>query len=416
MDADLYTRKSTIDTAKSLVGQESEARRDAERFGWQIAQVFSDPELSGSRFARKPRPDFQALLTHIRSGGCRGLVLWESSRGSRNLSEWIGLLELCRDQRIPIRITSHARTYEVWNRRDWKTLAEEGIDAHDESEKTSERVLRGMRSSALAGRPAARAPFGYVREFDERGHYARQVPDPAKAAVVRDTAARIIAGDHLRDICRTLNAGDVTPSHGTTWFPQTIRQMVLNPTYRGARTHHGVVVAEDCWPAILDPATQARCAEVLNNPDRRTSESGTLRHLLSRILHCGRCETGVLGAKWLNNKGRKLRMYGCIGCNAVFLNADHLDPFITDLVLARLRRPDARKFFDPPKVAQRVLAARREEAKLRRDLDEYYEAAGRKQLSPEGLIRMEQLLLPQIADAKARGSLTVAAGSSTPGK
>src|SRR5215467_1681910 len=95
---DLYLRKSTRDDGRSVAGQNDDMTSAALGEGLTVGRVFADPDLSASRFARKPRPDYTALLAHIEAGSCRVLGLWEASRGSRNLGEWVALLDLCRRQ------------------------------------------------------------------------------------------------------------------------------------------------------------------------------------------------------------------------------------------------------------------------------------------------------------------------------
>src|ERR1700730_8617072 len=93
---DLYLRKSTVDHGRSVAGQNEELTAGAVDQGLAIGRVFADPDLSASRFPRKGRPDYEELVGHIDEGSCRVLGLWEASRGSRDLGEWVALLDLCR--------------------------------------------------------------------------------------------------------------------------------------------------------------------------------------------------------------------------------------------------------------------------------------------------------------------------------
>jgi DNA invertase Pin-like site-specific DNA recombinase len=401
--ADIYTRKSSLDKALSLATQEDETRADILAEGWRVGTLFSDPELSASRFAKKPRPDFEQLLQHINAGKCEALALWEASRGSRNLSEWINLLELCRDKTIPIRVTSHRRTYEVWRRRDWRTMAEEGLDAHDESEKTSERVLRGMRGSALAGRPAGSPVFGYLRRYDERRRYVGQVEHPEQAPIVRQIFDDISRRVPLRVIADDLNDRGIPSTKGMLWTRQTIRRMALSRTYLGERVHRGVVAATGCWPPLVTQDVFADCERILSAPERRTSKDPMLKHVLTNVPICGKCGTGTLAAKYIRtNPGQPPhRLYGCTSCRGVWVNADYMDDFIQDLVREHLRQPGSSALFTPPSADEKAIAAKREVARLQDLMDEHYASAAAGQLSAAGLVAMERLLLPQI-EATAR--------------
>ncbi|SEG83518.1 hypothetical protein SAMN04489712_11611 [Thermomonospora echinospora] len=109
------------------------------------------------------------------------LVIWETARGDRKLARWIEFLDLCRDLGILIHVTSHQHTYDVRKRRDYKTLAEEGLDSADDSELTSERLLRDKRKAAKRGLPHGRHLYGYKRIYeigeDNRRRLVGVVPD-----------------------------------------------------------------------------------------------------------------------------------------------------------------------------------------------------------------------------------------------
>ena len=53
-----------------------------------IADRYADPGLSASRFATKDRPEYKRLLADVEAGKLDVVVLWESSRGGRELAAW----------------------------------------------------------------------------------------------------------------------------------------------------------------------------------------------------------------------------------------------------------------------------------------------------------------------------------------
>src|SRR5690242_6574785 len=63
--------------------------------GWALVATYRDDNRSASPYARKVREDFARLLVDLERGSFDLLVLWESSRGSRKVSEWCRLIELC---------------------------------------------------------------------------------------------------------------------------------------------------------------------------------------------------------------------------------------------------------------------------------------------------------------------------------
>lgn len=403
MICDFYGRKSSEDNGRSVAGQESDWRSDCEDEGFTPGRAFADPSRSASRYARQPRPDFAELIEHIRSGQCEMLALWEASRGSRALGEWVSLLDLCISTGTLIRIIGEQRTYDVCKRRDYRDLAADGIKARDDSEEISERTQRGKRAAALKGTPPGRLLYGYRRVYDGRGNYMEQVEHPQEAAVVREIARRVMAGESLRAVARSLDERGITTPTGKPWRSGNMGKTIIRPAYAGLRVHQGRVVGKADWPALLDEETYDTCVAILTDPSRITARGTALKHMLSGIMSCGACGTGVLGTRTINGG----RSYSC-PCHRVSIQADALDGFVTKLVRALLARPGNEDLFTRRMDGSAVAAAKAAERRLRARLDEHYREAAAGNLSATGLGAVEALLLPQIeaAAAKARAITT----------
>lgn len=113
--------------SRSVGEQEAENRAACDAQRWLLApdDVYTDNDRSASRFATKSRPDWQRLAGDLEAGRYDVLVLWEPSRGSRELVVWAALLDVCRERGVLIHVTSHRRTYDPREPRDWRTLAED---------------------------------------------------------------------------------------------------------------------------------------------------------------------------------------------------------------------------------------------------------------------------------------------------
>jgi DNA invertase Pin-like site-specific DNA recombinase len=397
--SDFYGRKSNKDDGRSVAGQEMDWREDCHKEGLTCGMVFADPDRSASRYARKGRPDYAALLTHIRSGNCQLVSLWESSRGDRKLTAWSELLDLCREKKVLIRVITHGRTYDVNVRRDWRTLADEGVDSADESEKISERALRGKRLAALSGRPHGNLQYGYRRVYDDRGHYVEQVLNETQAAIIRENAEKVAAGTPLFAVMQDLNRRGIPSPAGGKWGTRVIARMVTNPAYRALRVHRGEIVGAGRWPEILDEDTFNMCAALLSDPTRRRQWDIKLRWYLTGVAECSKCP-GRLRADVQGRRGA--RSYTCAQCRKTIIDGAELDRFVEVMLLARLRQPDAASLFTPSSSTAELDEAKEHEKRLRAQLDAHYRNAAAEKLSPTGLTRMEGLLLPDIAAAAAR--------------
>lgn len=399
---DLYLRKSNKDKRRSVERQLHDLTETAAHEGLTIGRVFVDPDLSASRFARKGRPDFDELLKHIESG-CHMIGIAEASRGSRRLTEWSAFLDLCREQRVKIWVSSHERVYDLSRRRDWRALADEGLDAADESEKLSERVLSGKRKAAREGKPAGRLQYGFTRTYNAKGEFVEQVAHPTEAPIVAEMVRRVAAGDSLFQVARDLNDRGVTMRGGSPWAGRFIRQVVLRPSYVGRRVHQGQDVGPAAWEPIVDVDEWRQAVALLTRPERRATTRGTaLAHWLTNVALCGVCQRNRLTLK--SGVAGK-RRYHCDpreGCGKLFVSARALESIIERMVLARLGEDDAAEIFHRPIDSRALRQAESEQKTLDDRLKEHYAESAAGRLSARGLSEVEAQLLPDIDRARAR--------------
>jgi site-specific DNA recombinase len=398
--AAVYARVSQDKHAgRSVSEQEAESRAACEANGWTIAKTYCDNDISASRFTTKARPQWQQLVADLDAGDFDVLVLWEPSRGSRELMTWAALLDACRRRNVLVHVTSHAQTYDLAKPRDWRSLAEDGVDSAYESEKASQRIRRAMTANALAGRPHGRTPYGYVRRYDPstKALVAQEV-DPKTAPIVREIFLRLGAAEPVTTVTNDLNHRGVPSPAGKAWHRQNVRQLALSHTYVAQREYAGEVHAGD-WPALVDAEAWYAARRVLLDPKRRVTKPGRYKYLLSYLVRCGVC-------------GEHLQAAPRKGGTAYFCPRYHvsagvawLDEIITPLVLARLD--------DQGLVAQlaggddqTVLTARAEVAALRERLDGFRNSAANGELTPASLAYMEARLQAEIdaAQKKAAGA------------
>lgn len=398
---DLYLRKSTKDRLRSVERQLSDLTDAAGREGLQIRRVFVDPDFSASRYRRKERPDFAALVEHIRSGECRILGIAEVSRGSRDNTEWSAFLDLCRNLKVRIWVSTHERIYDMSRRRDWRALADEGLDAADESEKISERVQSGKRKAAMGGRPHGKLQYGFTRIYDESGRFVEQAAHPERAPVVREIVSRIADRAELKDIARDLNARGITTAAGNPWTGQYIGSMVRSSSYIGRRIHKGQDIGPAGWAPIVDVAAWHKAMAVLSEPSRRTPPRGTrLSHWLTNAARCGRCKTVYLKA-WVSGAKQQKMVYRCGGC-VMTIAGRSLEEYVEAVLLARLSQPDAATAFVPRTDDAATADAERQLDELKGELAEWRGLAKARKISPASFADFEADLLPRIDRAQEK--------------
>ncbi|MFE9206213.1 recombinase family protein [Micromonospora sp. NPDC007230] len=401
VNAVIYARVSEDDKKqrRSVGEQEQECREAATEQTWTVAKVFVDNDRSASRYAKKTREEYVKLLDYLATEHVDVLILWESSRGGRELEGWAGLLNLCRRRGVRIHVVTHRRTYDLDNPRDWRTLAEDGVDSAYESEKTRERILRSVRAKAASGKPHGKLLYGYRRTYDDRGNFIAQVLHDEQAAVVREAAKRVAGGEACYSIARDFNARSIpTPRGGEKgWTLSQISRMLQNPGYIGKRVHNGKIVGQADWPAILDDETYAVCRSILTDPRRKTQRDTAVRYLLSGVAVCDVCN-----GRMRVQKNRTHYAYLCADRFCVSVKTTVLEDFVTAVLMARLARPDALDLLNPEQDANSRAQAEQEAKEKRAQLAAWYAAAAQNKLTPDGLAAIEGPLLAQIEDAERR--------------
>ena len=405
-----YLRVSEDKTGekKSTVQQHA----DNERTGFEFGEPYSeDVAISASRFTNKVRGGYERLVADLESGefGADVLVLWESSRGSRRLSEWARLIETCEAAGVKIHVTSDDNTYDPADARDRETLQQDGVAAEAESSKISKRVRRDSKALAAKGQPVALIPYGYMRTYKTVGrsrYIDQQLPDPDEAPVVQEIFKRIKNRESLKSIVRDFEARGIRTRNGIVMSTQFIRDLALRPGYVGLRMHRpgnktgkyqgsleGAVKAT--WPPLVDTETFYSVREILLDPSRKTSRPGKSKHLLSMLAECGVCG-GPLTATY--RKPARRREYQCRDKSCVRINAADLDGFVVAVVLAYIAREADGLRAEAGKTGGAELeAVRGKLAEQRAELASLQKEAEDGKISVATVVRMEGGIVKRIA-------------------
>lgn len=378
---------------------------------WTLGDPYIDTDRSASRYARKAREGFDRLIADLKAGqfGADCLILWESSRGSRKVSEWLELLELCEESSILIYVTTHGRQYDPSNPRDRKSLLEDAVDSEYESAKTSTRLKRAQAANAAAGMPHGRTPFGYQRTYDQKtGRFVSQDRNPDEAPLVVELFDRLRRGHTFKGIARDWEARGIVGRSGKPFKDGSLRQMVLNPCYDGKRlylpgeftgarfSNERAELIDAQWPALVDHATFAAVQRMLKAPERRTFRSGKAAHLLSLIVRCDVC------SGWMTAlQGR----YRCAAKGCASIQEDDLDDLVESVLLAYLARPDVYESVTDDGSEDSALATVRHDLEeARGELEDLRAALDRGAISVKTAVRAEPALIARVEGLEARES------------
>jgi len=313
-----------------VVGQEKKCRELAARLGWTVVDVFVDNDRSA--YSGKPRKDYLRLLAAMRAGELDAVLAWHPDRLHRSPAELEEFIGVCDERRLLVQ-TVEAGLFDLSTPTGRAVARTVGAWARFESEHKAARVRRKMEENALAGKRGGGGarPYGYEAD--------RLTIRENEAAVLRDLAARFLAGESLTSLARWLNDTGVSSVSGGVWSMATLRGILYSARISGQREHHGQIVADAEWPAIITTEQTARIRAVLDDPSRKSARTPR-RYLLTRLVCCQRCNRPLIARP----RGGQ-RRYVCAappngyGCGRLSVIAEPLEDIVYRAVLMALDGP-----------------------------------------------------------------------------
>jgi site-specific DNA recombinase len=214
-----------------------------------------------------------------------------------------------------------------------------GAVARHESEHKAERQRRKALQLAEQGRSnGGPRTFGY-----EPDH---QRVREAEAVLVREAAARALAGESLTSIAADWNRRGIPTVRGADgWTYQALRRVITSPRHAGLRAHRGEVVGDAVWPAIIDRDTYDQL-RIRLRPGQPPA-SRVRKRLLTGLAVCGRCGERLY-SKTGSGRAQGTPVYRCVkvpgrgqltACGALSVVADPLDQVVAAQVLHVLSGP-----------------------------------------------------------------------------
>jgi DNA invertase Pin-like site-specific DNA recombinase len=328
----IYARISRDDDALSLgvARQERLCRTYARERGWQVVDVYRDNDVSASNYVHRRRPAFERLVADLRSRRFDRILVLAQDRLVRRPEQLEAILQLLATVRGagiecvlggPLDAATatgkiHARVKVVF-------------DAAY-SDFISERVSLKKRELAERGLPpgGGARPFGY-----ERGGIR---VNATEAALVREAADRVIAGQTLYAICSDWNTRRIRSAQGCEWRSGVLRKVLEAPRVAGLREYRGEIVGVAVWPALLDLETYVRVRAAFADVNRRHGgRPPTAAHLLSGLARCGRCDQTLF-----SNVIKGRRYYVCRnvptrgGCGRLGIQAPPVEQHVVGLMLS----------------------------------------------------------------------------------
>ncbi len=337
-------------TERGVDRQETDCRAYAAAHGWEVVAVFRENDTSafkqrtitlpsGERVRRVIRPEFRAMLKHLGDGESQVMVAYDLDRAVRDPRDLEDLIDAKVLGGFSVRsVTGSLRLDTDSDVAMARVLV---AMANKSSADTARRVARAAKQQAVEGTwHGGRVPFGY------RAENGALVIDPEAAELVRDAAARVLAGESLYRIRTDWNERGILTTHGCAWSDKTIKMVLRSPSIKGVRQYRPILPdgsrsktsqmqVKAAWPAILDEDTWQQVADVLDARKRARNfhqpGSGATKRMypFSGLIRCSDCGPAMV------HRGV---VYQCVqsvpgGCNRSIRSAD-IERLVEDAVLA----------------------------------------------------------------------------------
>mgnify|MGYP003492974991 CR=1 FL=1 len=370
----IYARLSKDATGEGLnvAEQVERGHRLAGQRGWQAAGVHIDNDTSAT--SGRKRPGFEAVRATLLAGEAEVVIARDMDRLLRSGQDRLDMLRIGKDHGVMLAFW-HGQDLDLGTVGGRMVADVLGAIAQSEIDAKAERQrLAAMRAARAGKRLGGRRPFGYgLPRSDGSIDYDTVVPGEAELIV--EGYGSLLAGVPLAAIARVWNRHGTSPQ-GKAWRGSSVRDVLINARYAGLRAHGSVpergrrraeVVAPAAWPAIVPEATWQAAVAILRDPGRRNAPASATA-LLTGVALCGVCEATVHGGR--ASRGHH-KVYRCSAAPGhVARKQDDPDAYVSELVVARMARPDAAGLAHPEPHQSVTRALSLQAASLRTRLDD----------------------------------------------
>jgi len=322
--AALYTRVSTDMQveAESLGTQEKQLREYCSYQKIVVHDLYTDAGISGAH--TENRPAFQKMMKDAREGKFNIVIVAKIDRISRNLADLLHLIHTLEEHHVDF--VSISQQFDTSTPMGRLTLNILGSFAQFERDIIAERTRENMMERAKKGKwNGGVIPYGFKVVEDHLE------PEPKEAEFVRMMYREYLKQRSLRAVAIMANARDAKPRFRNAFAGSSIKQILVNPIYRGAacynkrritgtttreRPKSEWVVVDGALPQIVAPDIWHEVNRLLEVNDGIKPIARMSEHLLSGLLRCGNCGLHMQGRKKTNTKGyaKKKKTYHYYVC------------------------------------------------------------------------------------------------------
>lgn len=440
----IYLRKSRGDAEAEERGEgETLARHEkallelAKKLRLNVTEIYREL-VSGDTIAA--RPVMQRLLTEIEGGLWDGVLVMEVERLARGDTIDQGIMAQT-FKFSDTKIITPMKTYDPNNEFDEEYFEFGLFMSRREYKAINRRLQRGRLASIKEGKyVASMPPYGYkrVKIENDKGYTLAIVPE--KAEVVRMIFSWYVNGivDEygevrrlgIQQIARRLNEMRIPPTRHDYWQKETIRDILINPTYIGKvrwkwrpvkkkmvdgktiterprNYDEDCVIADGLHDAIIDKEMFELAQEYISKvPPCPVGYKSSLKNPLAGLVICGKCGRNMVLRKASRPKKVDYIVCHIRGCDNISSPFHYLE----DRVLAALEEwlcdyklNWEQQSFDsePSLVIQKSLKKIENEiATLEKQLNSTHDFLEQGVYSTEQFLERSRIISERISDAK----------------
>lgn len=292
--------------------QERSCRELAERLGYDVTHVYIENDVGASTRSKKPRPEFDDMMSRAGAGNAGAILAYSSGRLTRRPRENEDLIDLYEQHGTLIHY-ANAKDNDLSTARGRSRARDDARRDAEEAEEIGERVKedtdRRAREGAFHGGSRG---FGWTE--------GRKELHPYEHPIFLRMVDMALAGESLRAISRWLYEQRVPT---ITWHPplavkpwprQVIRDMLINPRIAGLRVHRENLKGKAAWPPQVSEETWRQLEALLTDASRVSAVPAGRVHLMTGLGLCFYCDKPVTTRSTSSKKRGQLQNYHCAHC------------------------------------------------------------------------------------------------------
>lgn len=288
-----YIRVSTTKQGEkgvSLQEQKSAIERYADQNSLIITEWFEEQVTA----AKKGRPLFNAMITALKNGEAKGLIIHKIDRGARNLRDWSDLGDMI-DLGLDVHFANES--LDMSSRGGRLSADIQAVVAADYIRNLREETKKGIYGRLRQGLYPFRAPIGYL----DMGKGKRKEIDPVNGPIVKKLFDLYATGEYgLHALKKEAKLLGLTTRGGKQLSLNGLSTILHNPFYTGLIR---IKKTGDTFQGIHEPIITTTLFQAVQDIFEGKIYARPGRHdfLYKRLLKCKHCDYSLIGERQKGN-------------------------------------------------------------------------------------------------------------------